>query len=66
MRQKAIEEAMAEARKFLNRAAGLLEKAVAERKDHGYERVLSGSPESGALRRQSMELTRALARMRRP
>jgi len=26
----------------------------------------SGTPTSGALRRQSMEVTRALARMRRP
>ena len=50
-----IQQAMKEASKFVARAHTLLKGGI-----------LSGTQESSALRRQSMELTRALAEMRRP
>ena len=45
--------------------ARFMERVDAYRERHGHERVIVGSPESGALRRASLDLTRALAKMRR-
>ena len=55
-----IDTAERSARIFLQRVADL-HKAVREDKS-----TVSGSRQSGALRRASMDLTRALADMRRP
>lgn len=57
-----MEKAEAAAREFLARV-----EAMRARIESDGNRVwLCGSTESGALRRQSLELTRALAEMRRP
>ena len=61
MKRQRIQEAEAEAERFLSRIADLMDKA----KEVGdLSAIEFGSPESGALRRASMDLTRALARMR--
>ena len=46
-----------------SRIADLMDKA---KEDGDFSAIECGSPESGALRRASMDLTRALARMRAP
>lgn len=60
MREDALREAMDEAKVFLERG-----KAVLADKETMKYLSISGNGKTGALRRQSMELTRALARMRR-
>ena len=61
MNRQRIQKAEAEAERFLSRVADLMDKA----KEVGdFSAIECGSPESGALRRASMDLTRALARMR--
>lgn len=60
MRLEDVEEAAAEARRFLDRVDALTANVTpADARYH-----LSGSPETGAVKRASMDLTRALARMR--
>ena len=56
MTQESIKEAVKQAREFIRRADATLK----------VDEWVTGSRESGALRRQSMELTRALAAMRKP
>lgn len=56
-----IEIAIAEAREFIVRAEAVLNRAKVQRYTYA-----GGDRESGSLRRQSMELTRALAEMRKP
>lgn len=58
MNRLEVEVAMQEAREFLSRA----EQFITTLGDRPYN--LTGSRESGALRRKSMDLTRALANMR--
>jgi hypothetical protein len=60
MRVPAIEKALAEARQFAGRAQAVLNAA----KDDKY--LFFGSKLTGSLRRQSLELTRALAELRKP
>ncbi|MDO8706265.1 MAG: hypothetical protein Q7J84_15090 [Sulfuricaulis sp.] len=67
MQKEAIQAAEAEAMRFLNRIIALRE-AIAKYPKDSQEAHWSFLPvvEAGALRRASMDLTRALARMRRP
>ena len=58
MKEKDIKEAVSEAKRFVTRAAEWL--AL----DNRYKDI-TGTKEGGALRRASMELTRALAKMRK-
>lgn len=58
MEREAIRKAVKEAKEFLKRANAVL--------DDNTAREWSGNALTGALRRQSMELTRALAVMRKP
>ena len=62
MTPETIRKARAEAREFDRRAKELLDAYEAE--GNAWMRVVGGRL-SGSLRRQSMELTRALAEMRR-
>lgn len=59
LRRAGVSKAVEEARRFLAAAAD-----VAGDKDNGWEIV--GSKNTGTLRRASMDLTRALAEMRKP
>lgn len=60
MKTEAIKAAVAEAKRFITRAETLLN--TEDQRMYGY-----GSPkESGACRRASLDLTRALAEMRKP
>lgn len=59
MKREAVKKAIEEAQKFIDRAEVLMENET----DHT---SFWGSKASGATRRASMELTRALAEMRRP
>lgn len=62
MNQTKLNKAVAEAREFIKRADALT-------KDHqgsGYFFYFFPSKLSGAVRRQSMELTRALSELRKP
>lgn len=58
MNMENVDAAVVEAKRFLNRVEQLSE---ADRSSLPW-----GSKESGAVRRSSMDLTRALAEMRRP
>lgn len=60
MTKRTIMKAMKEAREFITRANALLT-------DHEASQFMeySGNSKTGSLRRQSMELTRALAEMRK-
>lgn len=60
-----IKEAEAEARRFLARVHAWRQAQGTERTDHG-EYSISTPRENGALRRASLDLTRALAAMRKP
>jgi cell division protein FtsB len=60
MNRKNIQEAIIEAKEFIKRAKLTLENA----EQVAYVEIGCGNGASGALRRQSMELTRALARLR--
>lgn len=57
-----IRNAMSEAERFLDRAKDALNASICRYNPNG----IMPSKESGALRRASMDLTRALADMRRP
>jgi hypothetical protein len=61
MKSAAVREAIKQAEEFLRRA-----KAVKYFSTGGYEYLKSDPKATGALRRQSLELTRVLAEMRRP
>ncbi len=56
-----VNKSILEAKRFLASANVL----IALLNDHDYEANICGSKESGAARRASMDLTRALADMRR-
>jgi len=62
MRKENITTAKAEAKRFLARLADLERAQGKEGKWHSWE----APKERGALRRASMDLTRALAEMRKP
>ena len=64
MKLENIEAVEAEAIKLLERIADYKVTATEQKAKYGYTPCLP--KESGALRRQSMELTRALAKMRKP
>lgn len=66
MNIKAIDEAMEEMRRF-KKAAEAVKKKYPDHKKGGklYDVDLWGGPETAALRRASLDLTRALARMRK-
>lgn len=74
MRRANLDHARHEAERFLNRLIELQlthDACKTERKknpDHWYHvnDPLSGSKESGAVRRASLDLTRALAELRKP
>ena len=57
-----IKKAVTEAREFIRRAEAVLKNETAE----SVYVYVWGSSKSGALRRQSVELTRILAQMRKP
>lgn len=56
-----IENTIFEAKKFIARA----EKAKAELELFGWQNYMIGTSKSGSLKRQSMELTRALVDLRK-
>ena len=60
MNKRTINKAVNEAKRFIE-AAKLVQAALAERDSY-----IVGTKESGALKRASLDLTRALADMRRP
>jgi hypothetical protein len=62
MTPKNIRATVAEARAFIKAA----EAALKNVSKHGVIEFLDTGKESGALRRQSMNLTRSLAEMRKP
>ena len=67
MNRQDIDVAVAQAKLFIARAEHLIAHAVAQRLSAESQVYTSHLPkESGALRRTSMELTRALAQMRKP
>jgi hypothetical protein len=59
MNTDTIQAALTEAKKFVGRAQATLNAAKSD------EYLLFGSKMTGALRRQSLELTRSLAEMRK-
>ena len=60
MTGQTLASAVAEAHRFLKFAKAAEERILADQ-----YALISGSPETGAVRRASMDLTRALAKMRR-
>lgn len=62
MKYNDIKSAISEAKTFIERAESLIEERNESGRVHGY---VSGTKKSGAVRRQSMELTNALVLMRR-
>lgn len=62
MNIKKIDIAEQEARRFLERIANMKTEYAKKPSNHGY---VGFSKEAGALRRSSMDLTRALADMRK-
>lgn len=61
MRKDNIKRCVKEAKEFIKRAKEVLAELDKENSD----RVFSGTKASGALKRQSMELSRSLADLRR-
>jgi hypothetical protein len=59
MKDNDVIDAVSEAQRFISKAADWLDL------DNQYKGI-SGTKEGGALRRASMDLTRSLARMRKP
>ena len=62
MKTASVTKAINEAKEFIKRAESLLE----EEKTKSCFSWLYGTKSTGAVRRQSLELTRALAEMRKP
>ena len=62
MNDTALQETENEARRLLQRIKELRDAA----KEPGGQYLMMGSAQTSAVRRQSMELTRALARLRKP
>jgi hypothetical protein len=62
MQSDAIDYAVAEAERFLRKAQLVIRKP----REKNYRPDPEGPKETGALRRASMDLTRALAEMRKP
>lgn len=65
MQTDEIKQAIQEAKRFIKRAEECIE-ARKPYESHGYEFTPIAPKESGALRRASMDLTRQLAKMRKP
>lgn len=63
MRANKINIAIQEAHRFLNRAEKLAQRQAAD--GNAESQYIAGSPESAALRRASLDLTRALSDMRK-
>lgn len=63
MNKKAVRKAVAEARRFIAKAEEVLAKDF--QPNMGDDDLLYASAETGAVRRASMDLTRALAEMRK-
>jgi len=61
MNLRKLETAMAEAKRFLAKA-----KVLKDRMDGDTSYYWMGTKESGAVKRSSMDLTRALAELRKP
>jgi len=66
MTPQTIRAAMAEAERFITAATDLLAREEAERAADEMNYSIYGSKASGATRRASLDLTRALAEMRKP
>jgi hypothetical protein len=66
MKKENIKKAVAEAKRFIACAKALEEETVKSYTNVEYTFYNSGTKESGALRRASMDLTRSLAEMRKP
>ena len=65
MKETTVRQALAEARRFERVAEALLKRAEAEKDERGRDGYTwQGCPETAACRRASMDLTRALAKMR--
>ena len=62
MNNEKITEAVREAKRFIEKHKKFAESLTQSQSGYAY----FGSKESGALRRASMDLTRALAEMRKP
>ena len=65
MTRARIEEAVKEAKRFIARADNLRNKLLKDANSRGLHDDLWGSPETAAVKRASLDLTRALAAMRR-
>jgi hypothetical protein len=65
--RKNLEEAISEAERFVNRALVLIEKGDKSMGRSGYpwDYHIRGTAESGDCRRASMDLTRALSKLRK-
>lgn len=61
-----VRAAIAEAQRFVTAAEDLLERDEADARQEYRTYPLTGSKASGATRRASLDLTRALAEMRKP
>lgn len=66
MNAQSVQDAMEAATTFLKKAENVLDEVERRKGDKGYSSVFYGSKETGALRRASMDLTRALADLRKP
>jgi hypothetical protein len=62
MRKEPIEKVIEEAKHTIEAA----EEVLREAEERGYKYGIWGSKATGTLRRRSMDLTRALAEMRKP
>lgn len=66
MRKENILKAIAEAKELIHRANICLDELkIMNGSNKGWQFYICGTKNSGALRRQSMELTRALVRLRK-
>jgi hypothetical protein len=76
MNRKTIEESIKQAREFIVAGQAAIERLDFEKSGYGYrdeenwrpqahDRFITGSAESGNLRRRSMDLTRKLAELRK-
>jgi len=77
MDRQTIKDTIKQAREFIVAGQAALERIDAEKSGYGnrdpesysrqdYDRMMMGSPETGTLRRRSMDLTRKLAELRKP
>ena len=66
MQPDKIKRAAEEAQRFLKAVRALADREAADKDAAATRRVGNGIKESGAVRRASLDLTRALAEMRKP